>query len=57
MKLDGVRGLHGWQWIFIIEGIPTIVLAGLTFFVLPNLPENSKGKTKTIYFTQRTLIN
>ncbi|KAG2222476.1 hypothetical protein INT45_013389 [Circinella minor] len=43
MKLDGVQGLHGWQWIFIIEGIPTLVLAALTYYVLPNVPENSKA--------------
>ena len=36
LQLDGLGGLHGWQWMFIIEGIPTIILA---FFVLKYLPD------------------
>jgi hypothetical protein len=23
---DGLAGLHGWQWMFIAEGVPTILL-------------------------------
>ncbi|KAI8145523.1 major facilitator superfamily domain-containing protein [Fennellomyces sp. T-0311] len=42
MQMDGIRGMHGWQWIFIIEAIPTLFLATITYFVLPNVPENSK---------------
>ncbi|KAI7879937.1 MFS general substrate transporter [Lichtheimia hyalospora FSU 10163] len=42
MRMDGLRGLRGWQWIFLIESIPTMVLACLTYFVLPGLPETSK---------------
>lgn len=30
---DHFFGLHGWQWMFIIEGLPTILL-GIAFFVL-----------------------
>jgi MFS family permease len=36
LQLDGLGGLHGWQWMFLIEGIPTIILA---FFVLKYLPD------------------
>ncbi|KAG2226536.1 hypothetical protein INT45_014280 [Circinella minor] len=45
MQMEGIRGLHGWQWIFIIEAIPTLALAAVTYFVLPNLPEDSKSLT------------
>ena len=38
MKLDGVGGLHGWQWLFVLEGIPTVLLGVFIFFVLPNSP-------------------
>ncbi|ORY97594.1 major facilitator superfamily domain-containing protein [Syncephalastrum racemosum] len=41
MRMEGVRGLHGWQWIFIIEAIPTIILAFVTYFVLPDYPEKT----------------
>jgi ACS family tartrate transporter-like MFS transporter len=30
---DGVLGFHGWQWMFILEGVPTMVL-GLVFLVM-----------------------
>jgi MFS transporter, ACS family, tartrate transporter len=31
LGLEGVGGLHGWQWMFILEAIPALVM---TFFVL-----------------------
>ncbi|KAG1057285.1 hypothetical protein G6F43_000860 [Rhizopus delemar] len=42
MQMDGVGGLHGWQWIFIIEAIPTLLLAFAAYALLPDFPENSK---------------
>lgn len=39
--LDGVRGMSGWRWIMIIEGLPTILLGFVTFFLLPNDPEHA----------------
>jgi MFS family permease len=32
LGLDGMRGLAGWQWLFLLEGIPSVVLG---FAVLP----------------------
>lgn len=43
--MDGVGGLHGWQWIFIIEAIPTLLLAFAAYALLPDFPENSKCKS------------
>ncbi|KAK4072678.1 uncharacterized protein Triagg1_5723 [Trichoderma aggressivum f. europaeum] len=34
--MDGVRGMSGWRWIFIIEGIPSVVLGVVTLIALPN---------------------
>ncbi|KAG2222936.1 hypothetical protein INT45_012914 [Circinella minor] len=42
VRMDGMSGLSGWQWIFVIEAIPTILLGILTYFVLPDYPEKSK---------------
>ncbi|KAI8627139.1 major facilitator superfamily domain-containing protein [Xylariaceae sp. FL1651] len=39
--LDGVRGMSGWRWIMIIEGIPSILLGIVVFFLLPNSPEHA----------------
>ncbi|KAK8115211.1 major facilitator superfamily transporter [Apiospora kogelbergensis] len=39
LKLDGVRGLKGWQWLFLIEGLFTLVIAVTMFLFLPALPE------------------
>lgn len=31
---DGVHGLHGWQYLFITEGVPTILLSIVSYFFL-----------------------
>lgn len=36
--MDGLRGLAGWRWILIVEGLPSIVLGCLTYLALPNEP-------------------
>jgi MFS family permease len=38
IQMDGIGGLFGWQWIFLLEGLFTIAFAILAFFVLPNTP-------------------
>ncbi|WP_321798243.1 MFS transporter [Caballeronia sp. J97] len=42
MQLGGIGGLHGWQWMFLLEGLPTIVLGVVLFFKLPNRPSEVK---------------
>ncbi|EKM51127.1 uncharacterized protein PHACADRAFT_151720 [Phanerochaete carnosa HHB-10118-sp] len=37
--LNGVRGLEGWRWLFIIEGAPSCACAVLVFFLYPDFPE------------------
>lgn len=34
--MDGVRGMLGWRWILILEGLPSVVLGVATWFLLPN---------------------
>ncbi|KAL4900126.1 hypothetical protein BDW74DRAFT_188671 [Aspergillus multicolor] len=41
-KMDGVRGYSGWRWVFILEGVATILMAGVVFFCLPDFPEDCK---------------
>lgn len=40
-KMDGVGGLEGWRWIFILEGIATVVVAVFSFFLLYDFPETA----------------
>ncbi|MBP2844028.1 MFS transporter [Dickeya oryzae] len=32
---DSAYGLHGWQWMFLLEGLPSVLLGVLTFWLLP----------------------
>jgi MFS transporter, ACS family, tartrate transporter len=41
LKLDGVRGLSGWQWLFLMEGVPTVLLGISVLFVLKDSPEKA----------------
>jgi ACS family tartrate transporter-like MFS transporter len=38
LKLDGVYGLSGWQWLFLFEGVPTVLLGFSVLFVLKDGP-------------------
>jgi sugar phosphate permease len=42
LGLDGWLGLRGWQWMFIIEGIPAVVLGVVCLFVLTDRPAQAK---------------
>lgn len=37
-KMDGVRGLSNWRWIFILEGTLTILVAFVAFFLVSDFP-------------------
>lgn len=41
-NLSGVRGLAGWRWLFIIDGIFTIPVALLGYFVFPGVPDSPR---------------
>ncbi|WP_454826784.1 MFS transporter [Paraburkholderia xenovorans] len=36
MKLDGSFGLRGWQWLFVLEALPSVILGVVTWFALPD---------------------
>jgi MFS transporter, ACS family, tartrate transporter len=41
LELDGVLGLKGWQWLFIVEGIPAVILGIVVLRVLADRPETA----------------
>ncbi|NTJ63271.1 MFS transporter [Agrobacterium rhizogenes] len=43
---DGVAGLHGWQWMFLIEGLPAFIMGFVVLFALPESPETAQFLTR-----------
>jgi MFS family permease len=41
LQMDGVLGLAGWQWLFVIEGLPATLMGILALRVLPDRPEDA----------------
>ncbi|KAM6508572.1 hypothetical protein FSOLCH5_011568 [Fusarium solani] len=45
-NLEGVRGISGWQWLFIIEGAGSFGAALIAFIFLPDFPGQKSGAVK-----------
>jgi len=41
LQLNGVLGLAGWQWLFLMEAVPTIVLCFVTWVLLTDRPKDA----------------
>ncbi len=46
LGLEGKVGLHGWQWLFLIEGLPAILFAFAVWKLLPDSPASAPWLTK-----------
>lgn len=46
VHLSGVHGLHGWQWLFLFEGMPAVILGIVAFFFLCDRPGEAKWLTE-----------
>ena len=46
LRLDGVCGMSGWRWLFLIETIPSVLLGFITLFYLPDTPADAKWLAK-----------
>ncbi|KAI9462068.1 MFS general substrate transporter [Boletus coccyginus] len=46
-KMEGIGGLHGWQWIFCLEGLATMIIAFGAFFFMHDFPETASFLTET----------
>ena len=42
LSLDGAGGLRGWQWLFLVEGLPAVVLGVMAWFYLTDRPEDAR---------------
>ncbi|KAF8591497.1 MFS general substrate transporter [Ramaria rubella] len=45
-KMDGIRGVAGWRWIFILEGIATVLTACIAAIFLPESVKSAKFLTE-----------
>ncbi len=41
LELEGVMGLHGWQWMFLVEAVPAVLLGIVVLFYLTDRPEKA----------------
>ncbi|MDR6582385.1 MFS transporter [Herbaspirillum sp. BH-1] len=42
LEMDGVMNLHGWQWMFILEAIPALLLGVVVLGFMTDKPEKAK---------------
>jgi MFS transporter, ACS family, tartrate transporter len=42
LGLDGLGGLRGWQWLFLLEGLPTVLLGVAMLWFLPDAPATAR---------------
>jgi sugar phosphate permease len=38
---DGFAGLHGWQWLFLVQGLPAIFIGALIYLLLKDKPDQA----------------
>lgn len=41
LEMDGMLGLAGWQWLFLLEGLPAVFLGLVVLIYLPNGPRDA----------------
>ena len=51
--MNGVGGYHGWRWIFILEGLLTVVVSLASYFFIANYPSTAKFLTSS----ERAAVN
>jgi MFS transporter, ACS family, tartrate transporter len=46
LGLDGQGGLHGWQWLFLVQGLPTVLVGLAVLRFLPEAPAEAMWLTR-----------
>ncbi|KAL6915246.1 hypothetical protein FSST1_013006 [Fusarium sambucinum] len=55
LQMRGVAGLSGWQWMFLIEGMITIVVGVVFALLMPHSPKSPSNIMRHSYFTPREI--
>jgi MFS family permease len=42
LSLDGMMGLRGWQWLYLLEALPSVIVGLIAFFYLTDQPSDAK---------------
>jgi len=57
-NMGGKAHIAAWRWLFIIEGVLTVVIAVLAMTVLPDYPNSTRWLSETeIYIAQKRLVD
>ena len=43
LKMDGIRGYSGWRWMFLIEGLFTLIIGIISFKMMKPSPTKTNG--------------
>ncbi|CAO2649961.1 Nn.00g012530.m01.CDS01 [Neocucurbitaria sp. VM-36] len=54
--MNGVGGLEGWRWLFLLEGLITVIVGFGVFFWLPSYPEHASWLTEEEKHMQRVRL-
>jgi MFS family permease len=46
LQLHGVAGMHGWQWLYLLEGLPPIITCVIIYVLLTDKPHDAKWLTR-----------
>lgn len=59
LHIDGLKGVEGWRWLFLIEGLITLVVGVSAFYFMPPSPTQTRGfpRGKKGWFTERYVSN
>ena len=50
--MEGLGGMHGWQWLFLVEGLPTVLLGFVLYRMLPDNP----ARAPWLNHTEKVLV-
>ncbi|ROC60473.1 MFS transporter [Klebsiella quasipneumoniae] len=42
LKMEGFLGMHGWQWLYLIEGLPPVIMGGVIYKLLTDKPSDAQ---------------
>ena len=54
--LDGLWSVKGWQWLFLVEGLPSVLLGVVAYFWLTNIPAQASWLTKAEQLRAQQLL-